>query len=526
MANQPSDFANPSTPDGAAPSRGTAVEDGPEGRLLLFFVAANVLARLATVTLNSGAYTDGVLQVTQASEPTALWPPLYGWLTSCLSWAMPTLFAGRTVSALAGALGVVPLWILARRAGGRRAAFFAALVYTLSPVSLRWSARMMTDSLFATLFWAALERWDAAERDPRRRDGMLAAAMLWTAAATMARYQGVLLLPLLGFTWLRALIGFFAARKSAGAPVTPLAFPWKTLLASLALLAAPVWVATQGIAHGQQFSERLGPTLASAVLVISLNGEAFLLLTPYFLTYPVALWVVVGMFRGGSASSRTLLAATLYVGLAVVLLQSAFSSFQERYMMPWYGLLWVWGGIGLATAQEWLRRRARLFSAALALTAVWSAGFALAVLVLQHHAFGDIAEAGKWLRSNAPKDARIFSTELYNARLGGTIIATNKIRFFSGREVTFLPPPGAAPTDLPPGSLVCLHSAYPYWGEEDIVRLYRGKRVFEADTEILPLFPDIMEAPGTAQNPLAWMHRYRRQHFWTSIWLIEGKREP
>jgi hypothetical protein len=180
----------------------------------------------------------------------------------------------------------------------------------------------------------------------------------------------------------------------------------------------------------------------------------------------------------------------------------------------------------LATAQESLRRRARVFSAALAVTAVWSAGVALAVLVLQHHAFGDIAEAAKWLRTNAPNDARIFSTELYNARLGGGIIATNKIRFFSDREVTFLPPPAAMTSDIPPGSFVCLHSAYPYWGEEDIVRLYRGSRVFEADSEILPLFPDIMETPGTAQNPLAWMHRYRPQHFWTSIWLIEGKRNP
>jgi len=527
--------------------------------MILAFLGVNLFLRLLLLPLNSAAYTDGVLQVTQATDPTALWPPLYGWLTACFSWAMPTLYAGRLVSTLAGALGLLPLWILARRAGGRRAAFFAALLYTLAPVSLRWSARMMGDALFATLFWAALERWDAAERfigqsreeNPKGtghapHDGRLAIAVLFTAAATLARYQGVLLLPLLGITWLRAAWGFFNCRRNntyksyttynendpqssePAPPPLPFSFPWKTLAASVTLLAVPVWVQLQGIAHGQQFSERLGTTLSSALQVISLNGEAFFVLTPYFLTYPVALWVVFGLVRGGGRGTRTLLAATLYVGFAVIVLQSAFSSFQERYMLPWYGLLWAWGGIGLALVQDLLQRRARAFSVALGATVLWSAFVALSVLLLQHRAFGDFSAAGQWLRQNAPADAPIYSSEVYNPDLGGRLIATNKIRFFSDRDVKFFPPPSMAGgiPDLPPGSLVCLHSTYPFWTEEMFVRAYVGRRLFEADVEILPLFPDIMEQPGTAQNPTAWFYRYQPQHFWTTIWVVDRKREP
>jgi hypothetical protein len=539
------------------------VESAPAARLLLVFLAANAAIRLALLPMNTGTYTDGVLQVTQAGEPTALWPPLYGWLVSGLSWLLSPLYSGRAISALAGALGLIPLWALARRAGGQRAAFYAALLYTLAPVSLRWSGRMMSDALFSTLFWAALERWDMAERFTRGRiigvsgggpnpedgtgaerardadqarrgpsDGALAVATLLTAAATLARYQGVILLPLIVVSWLRALAMFVSNRRNQTGPTgqtepQSVGFPWRTPLCALALLATPLWVKSQGIAHGQQFAERLGPTLQSATQVILLNAEAFLLLTPYFLVYAVAAWVLFGLIRGAEKPARLLGVSTLYVGLAVLLLQSAFSSFQERYMMPWYGLLWVWGGIGMASAQGLLAKRPRVFSILAAATVVWSAFFSLSVVTLQRHAFGDIADAGRWLRENAPPDATIYSTELYNPDLGGRTIATNKIRFFSGRDVKFLPPPGMPGADAPePGALICMHSAYPFWTEEMFIRTYRGRRVFEADSEILPLFPDIMEARGTAQNPAAWMHRYAPQHFWTVIWRVDEGRAP
>jgi hypothetical protein len=108
------------------------------------------------------------------------------------------------------------------------------------------------------------------------------------------------------------------------------------------------------------------------------------------------------------------------------------------------------------------------------------------------------------------------------------MIATNKMRFFSGRDIQFMPPPAPpdfeAP-DLPPGSIVVLHSAYPPWTEPMLVRAYQCWRVAEIpDSLLLPLFPDIMERPGTAQNPTAWIYRYEPQHFWTSIWRIDSKR--
>ena len=49
-----------------------------------------------------------------------------------------------------------------------------------------------------------------------------------------------------------------------------------------------------------------------------------------------------------------------------------------------------------------------------------------------------------------------------------------------------------------------------------------GEEMDEATTMtlgswVVPLLPDIMERPGTHQNPMAWMLRYRKQHFRTTI---------
>lgn len=555
MPNPVEDTAAPRKTRGAFSS----LEDMPAARALALLFGLNLVLRGLLARFNTAEYTDGILQLTQFSEPTSLWPPLYSALAALLGLALGPLDAGRMVSVLAGALGWIPLWMLARRTAGGRAAFYTALLYTLAPVSLRWSARVMSDMLFSACFWAALERWDAAERalralhspaggqqtprgPDRRWDGPLAAAILWTAAAMLVRYQGILLVPLLLWTGLRGMWPSPASGQRC------FSIPWRSVGAAISLALAPGWVLWKGMAHGEQFDARLGSSAFEVFRVLSINGEAFLLLTPYFLTYPVAWWVLSGWFRGrggaggagsgpntgggggGGGGRATLGLATLYSGLAVLLLQSAFSSFQERYLMPWLGLLWVWGGIGLAEFQGRMAAagRRRVFSLAAGVTLVWSAFMALGVLALQRDAFGDFAVAGRWLRLNAPAEAPIYSNEIYNANLGGRLIATNKIRFYSGREVRYLfdVQTGAISTGtLPPGALVCVHSAY---GPPDLEALlqsaYECRQVFEVRSSLIPLFPDIMERPGTAQNPTAWIFRFERQRFRTAIWRIEGPR--
>ena len=101
-----------------------SLENLSAGRVLFGFFCANLVLRVLLISNNTGTYTDGVLQVTHAEEGIALWPPLYGWITRLFSVWVEPLYAGRLVSALAGAFGLIPLWKLTRRVGGKRAAFY------------------------------------------------------------------------------------------------------------------------------------------------------------------------------------------------------------------------------------------------------------------------------------------------------------------------------------------------------------------------------------------------------------------
>ena len=46
-------------------------------RVPLAFILANFALRYALIGLNQGAYTDGILQITQFERADSFWPPLY-----------------------------------------------------------------------------------------------------------------------------------------------------------------------------------------------------------------------------------------------------------------------------------------------------------------------------------------------------------------------------------------------------------------------------------------------------------------
>src|SRR5690606_28342140 len=128
------------------------------GAVLVLFVLINLVLRAPLLFINKAEYTDGILQLIQFSENTGIYPPLYTAITWPFSYIIGQLWAGRFVSYLFSVAAVIPLYLMARRSFGMRAAVFTALVYTVAPESLRWSTRVMTESMFSFFFWFALER--------------------------------------------------------------------------------------------------------------------------------------------------------------------------------------------------------------------------------------------------------------------------------------------------------------------------------------------------------------------------------
>ena len=105
---------------------------------------------------------------------------------------------------------------------------------------------------------------------------------------------------------------------------------------------------------------------------------------------------------------------------------------------------------------EKLEHAPRAFTAILLVILAYSFVFALGVMVFQRGVFGDIKEAGEFLRT-APGSAPIYSNDMYKTNITG-----HKLAFYSGKPIRYVGITRQLVLDreLPSGSILYLHSAY------------------------------------------------------------------
>ncbi|MEQ8818606.1 MAG: glycosyltransferase family 39 protein [Sumerlaeia bacterium] len=498
-------------------------------------LAICLVVRLVMTPMNVGEYTDGVLQVTQLTEPTGIWPPLYSAVVYPFKFLFGYLWTGRLISAIASAAALYPLYRMARRAFGTRAALYTGVFYIVAPVAMRWGVRMMTDAMFSLWFWWAVERlcFASDEREEFSARRALTGASLFATLACLTRWQGLMLLPPLLVCY-----GILVRRFRV--------FIWKPLAPALGLAILPLWIWLNGFIHGDQFTERLGAAPAVGWWeVILAMAEPFIYYLPYFLTIPVFIWALTGMYWVRMRRGPFFGWMMLYTGVVLLIAQSAFSSFQERYFLPLHGFFWVLAGAGMyAVGERWRRARyivrRRLFPYLAIGTFTFSAAFGLFVLIGQREAWGDLARAsrlaGDLVREERAGEAdgpMIFTNEVY--RLEPHPIVTSKVDFFARENARLLDDPYVRFSDdgrplppskaLPPGSLVVLSNLYNAPAYVDYLsRFYTLEPVAEFQASLLPVFPDNMSVPGTDQSPAWFLYRYRWQRFSTIVLRVEGPR--
>lgn len=535
-------------------------------QIVLALLIVNFVWRLLWLPLSQGAYTDGILQVDMIRFGLTYWPPFYGLLTRLFAWAPGVGLedAGRFVSLICGTLTLIPVAVIAQRLFGLRAALMAMIVYTCSPVPLRWSLQVMSDAPF-TLFWmlslsamilAADALWPAhflqpgeekRGRAPRRASQWLLLASLTGALATLTRYQGVFLFPLIGLLVYYGMMRPAPAtaaegdegekkeseKKDDGTPPadeTERPLPWWVTLTPWLIL--PVWLFQKGpgplMIHISQIGERAqSESFLQTLLNYWWYFEQFVLMSPYFLTYGIFGFAVYGLFRTQYKTTRIRLSAyaALYLILAILALQSVFQAFQSRYLLPLIPLFCIAAGHGIAIWQKrCIDHRVRFLA-----LVVPSLGFGLlfsaAVAFYQGTPFADIKEAGEYVASlpqfheTLQMDRDIFTTEVYNAD-----IPTPKIEFWTGRDDVLILGGEIQPK---PGDYIILPSVYGGLGrggwtqyqsvKKEVSMLLPAKELKTFAYISYPLLPDIMEEPGTHVNPLAWHLRYIRQNFETSV---------
>ena len=120
-------------------------------------------------------------------------PPLYPFLIMASLWAGLGTLGVQLLQAVLGAVTVVPVYRIADRNYGRRAAQIAALLVAFNPILLAFATRLWSETLFIALLMFAL---DWITRAPAMRHWVLAGLALGLASLT--RPMIVTFLPLLG----------------------------------------------------------------------------------------------------------------------------------------------------------------------------------------------------------------------------------------------------------------------------------------------------------------------------------------
>lgn len=526
----------------------------PRWGIALLFVLVNLLTKGAFLGINRAEYTDGILQLQSLQMRAGIYPPLYEIFARSvagLGFSLET--AARMVSGIFASLTVVPVLVLGWRLGGTRtAAVFAGLFYTISPMPLRWSVRVMTDAqflFFNTVTLVALtEAWVVGRRAvimnmpksspamARRSLGALTVATLGVGAAGFTRYQGALLAPLLAVVFWRCMMAWRRV-------------PWVASLI-LAILAAATawWVTTNEQMHAGQFASRTAGTALSTAFAWFNTLESFVLISPYYFGYPLFAAAVAGlaMVRPRAELFYLRPAGVLWgaYGLMLLVLHSFFGSFQYRYMMPMVPLVCALAGVGFTGWEDKLIMRQRnqdllagtqdrrpctlrlrlLFRAALLVSVVYLSLFSLAIMVLQRETFGDQRDAAEFLRKHVAADTPVFSNERYGPYIN---LGSVKLSYWSGRPVQVL---SDLAQPIPAGSILVLGTAY---GGANAVGAtlaalesqYHLRPLLPAPfrSEIIPLMDDVMPEPLYNQNPLAWVLRYASQPFATQIYEVTPK---
>ncbi len=521
-------------------------------QIALALVGVNFVWRLLWLPVSQGAYTDAILQITAFQHGLTFWPPLYTALAYILGW-IPLLGlegSARLISIIAGSLTVLPLEAMARRLFGARAAMMAVLLYTISPIPLRWSLQPQTDATFMALWMASLASLILAARaiwpalyeqtkekpkgDAKSGTNWLLAASLAGVAASLTRYQGILLLPLI----IAVIVRFGKTKAEFATP--PKFHPLLTLIPWAVPL---VWLVGALNKHVSQMVARTSSSLSQTLLDYLYYFEQFVLVGPYFIGYGIFGFFLYGLFRVNFATKRIAqsVIAAGYLTLGLLIMHSIFSAYQSRYLLPVVPFIVILAGHGMAVWEKHCEKhRGRFFALAIP-TLGHALIFSALVAFYQGNPFIDLKQAGKFVKANVPEDARIFSNETYNAEIGSA-----KLQYWSGgrkiERFEFGAPQGGDYIVLSsfygaatfskeiagPGGWTAYQSvkdalldrkAYAQVKnlKEQVISQFPAKEVKTFAYASLPLLPDIMMEPFTHTNPLAWYLRYRTQLFETSV---------
>ena len=499
---------------------------------LSILILLGIASRIFLLSWFRGEYTDGIVQIQLFENRNTFFPPLYplliGWVQIVVQ---DPILAGRLVSLLASTLVLIPLYHLARRLFDDRVAWWAGWFYLAAAVPNRWSLRVMSDSLFAFFFMVGLLAFICSMEKPSAttianlpkkmtKEFTLALSrsrlrrwlyLLIAAAglATLTRYQGLALLPLILVSMVRNRKGY---TKWEGLETTIALIPWGFSIA---------WIGLRGFGHTAQFTGRVHTAFSQTLLAYWDMAETFILFLPYVLTLPVFGLLIAGFcFKANSVMIQTARWTVIYLLLLWLPVHAAFQSFQYRYFLPLIPLMLLFAGRGVVGLLDFFQSRRWKGAIGIAvLMLIQSFLFSGAVIYFQRNAFADFTEVGQLIAEGNLKGGRIFASEF-----NGSYPTNLKLAFWSGKEISPFPSFGKGVFN--PGDYVILSNSYNPLEQSHALlsEFYRFEVVHQTQRySLIPLLPDIMVSPrGATSQPICMAYRFHEQLYYSYVIRITG----
>jgi 4-amino-4-deoxy-L-arabinose transferase-like glycosyltransferase len=417
-----------------------------ELKIVLAWTLAAFALRLAVLLCFEQVISpDGVEYVAHARRLAAgdiangvstYWPPLYPALVGLASFVFRDAeFAGRFVSALAGALLVIPAHRLARRWYGRRVARTCAALVALHPLLVYYSTALLTESTYTLLFTCGVLVGWSALTGTRARTHALAGAVFGACYLLKPEAFGFVLLLLFMLAARRLLIKTrlqgtkTSIRRSSVASALALVAGFLAAAAPQLLyirLSAGVWALSgktsghllQGArAAGGDFSPAPVNGLADAATAFARLLKALRFEYEIFnLIFPTAfvLLVALGLFRRRWTRARMPRELYLLAFVASALAGYAVTLPNIRFLAPLLPLLLCWVSKGTQELAAWAREtlarlgasesfkgRARRLVAPLAVALLVASLAPLFVYLMRGDKWGDYHGqklAGVWIK--------------------------------------------------------------------------------------------------------------------------------
>lgn len=426
--------------------------------------------------------------------------------------------AGKLVSILAASVAVFPLFCLARRVYGEKVGLYAILLYTVSPLVLRWSIRVMGEATY-TLFMI-LCLWLFVEYFYSHRLKHLIGCLLAAAVAPLAHLPGRILIVPAVF-----LFAYFAVRSLIIAFRSP--GRRKTLLKALGLilimlpLVFSVWAVNEiwysHLARNLWYENQMKGCLDSVQPRLERWIREYVLIYPYVLTYPAALFLVIGIVRSFlpflKKSIRKVWILLFLFYLVMIFAGVVISKWwTSRYLYSLIPFSLVVAAYGLETFRVRVFR-VRLSVVFLIICLLFSAGFSVHALRCSRDSFGDVKRTALFIRDRLPPGGgRVWTDE--TVKTGWW--AKRPLRGYVTRNRH----------EVRPGDYVVLHS----WGGTNIPReLAYLRRHFQIEitheerAEVVPILADDILSRG-ANSPVVAHHRFEKQKFQALVIKILRKR--